>query len=263
MEILNQIDYFEGIKFEEFVGELLYKNGYKNVEVTKGSGDFGADVIAEKDGNKYAFQCKRFNSTIGPKPIGEVLRGMHKYNCNKGVVITNNYFTKQAIREGEICDIELWDRDKLSILIENDKIELTKKNKNAFKPIKMKEDEEYMKLEENENIELDSYEAIDEFIKTENEISNKNCISKDRECEELIAGYYEVNEDIEEGKYIIEAILGSGVLQVEDKNKNLKVNECIGFNTPYFIQKYNNLKLKSGDIIQIQGTVILKFKSIS
>lgn len=47
---------------------------------------------------------------------------MKKYNCQKGVVITNNYFTKQAIKEGEICDIELWDRDKLSFLIQNIKI---------------------------------------------------------------------------------------------------------------------------------------------
>lgn len=101
------------------MGELLHKNGYKNVEVTKGSGDFGADVIAEKDNIRYAFQCKRFNSTVGPKSIGEVLRGMYRYNCNKGVVITNNYFTRQAIKEGEICEIELWDRDKLSYLIQN------------------------------------------------------------------------------------------------------------------------------------------------
>lgn len=44
---------------------------------------------------------------------------MHRYNCKKGVVITNNYFTRQAIKEGEICEIELWDRDKLSYLIQN------------------------------------------------------------------------------------------------------------------------------------------------
>lgn len=128
LEILNQVDNFEGLKFEEFVAEILHKNGYSNVEVTKGSGDFGADVIAEKDNIRYAFQCKRFNSTIGPKPIGEVLRGMKKYNCEKGIVITNNYFTNQAIKEGTICDVELWDRDKLSYLIQNIKSDVIKKD---------------------------------------------------------------------------------------------------------------------------------------
>lgn len=127
LEILNQVDDFEGLKFEEFVAELLYKNGYNNIEVTKGSGDFGADIIAEKDNIRYAFQCKRFNSTIGPKPIGEVLRGMKKYNCEKGIVITNNFFTNQAIQESKICDIELWDRNKLSYLIQNIKSDIIKK----------------------------------------------------------------------------------------------------------------------------------------
>lgn len=122
-EQLIEIDNLEGVQFEEYIGHLLKKIGFTNVKVTKYSGDFGADVIAEKDNIKYAFQCKRFNSVIGPKPIGEVLRGMKKYNCEKGIVITNNYFTKQAIEEGKVCDIELWDRDKLSHLIQNIKVE--------------------------------------------------------------------------------------------------------------------------------------------
>ena len=120
-EILQQVDFFDGHKFEQFVAEILYKNKYTKIEVTRGSGDYGADIIAEKDNTKYAFQCKRFNSTIGPKPIGEVLRGMQYYNCNKGIVVTNNYFSKQALREGKICNIELWDRDKLAMLIQGAK----------------------------------------------------------------------------------------------------------------------------------------------
>lgn len=83
IQILNEVDNFEGIKFEGFIAEILYKNGYEKVEITKGSGDFGADVIAEKDNIKYAFQCKRFNSVIGPKPIGEVLRGMKNIIAKK------------------------------------------------------------------------------------------------------------------------------------------------------------------------------------
>lgn len=138
LEILNQVDQFEGLQFEEFVAEILYKNGFREVEVTKGSGDFGADVIAKKNNISYAFQCKRFNSTIGPKPIGEVLRGMRKYNCEKGIVITNSYFSNQAIKESEICNIELWDRDKLSYLIQNIKNKSTEKKEKSQKRISIK-----------------------------------------------------------------------------------------------------------------------------
>lgn len=118
-EQLNNIDILNGIEFEKYIGQLLKKSGFTNVVVTKSSGDFGADIIAKKGNERYAFQCKRFSTPIGPKPIGEVLRGMNNYKCTKGVVVTNNYFTKQAIQEAIVSNIELWDRNKLINLINN------------------------------------------------------------------------------------------------------------------------------------------------
>lgn len=129
--LLNQIDHMDGHEFERFITEVLKKNGYTNVYTTKASGDYGADVIGELEGIKYAFQCKRFESKIGPKPIGEVLRGMNHYHCQKGVVITNNYFTPQAHKESQVNNVELWDRDKVLQLCRSEKI----KNKTE-EPIK-------------------------------------------------------------------------------------------------------------------------------
>lgn len=116
---LSKIDMLDGWQFEEYVSSLLKRIGYKNVKVTSGSGDFGADVIAEKDGQKIAFQCKRFSDRVGPKVVGEVLRGMNRYNCTKGIIITNNYFTDQAIKEAQISHIELWDRQKIGNILKN------------------------------------------------------------------------------------------------------------------------------------------------
>ena len=112
-ELLTKIDNMDGHEFERFMTEVLKKNNFKNVYTTRGSGDYGADIIGELNGVRYAFQCKRFESKIGPKPIGEVLRGMNHYKCQKGVVITNNYFTKQAQKESMINNVELWNRDKV------------------------------------------------------------------------------------------------------------------------------------------------------
>jgi hypothetical protein len=117
IEVLKEIDLMDGWKFEEYIAFLLQQLGFYDIIVTSKSGDYGADVIASKDNIKYAFQCKRFESKIGPKPIGEVLRGMNKYKCDKGVVITNNYFTKQAETEGTLNNVELWDREYLAKLI--------------------------------------------------------------------------------------------------------------------------------------------------
>lgn len=112
-EQLNLIDNMNGKDFEMFIGALLSKNGYKNVTITRTSGDHGADILAEYNGGKYAFQCKRFDKKVSSRPIGEILRGMNYYKCEKGIVITNNYFTKQAIEEAKINNVELWDRKKV------------------------------------------------------------------------------------------------------------------------------------------------------
>lgn len=261
-EQLIKVDNLEGLQFEKYIGELLKKIGFKNVIVTKGSGDFGADIIAEKDGNKYAFQCKRFSSTIGPKPIGEVLRGMNKYKCNKGVVITNNYFTNQAIQEAEVSNVELWDRDKISFLIGNNKIELIEENKDVSEPIIIEEGE-YMSFEENENIKLHSDEVIDNIAEIEDNASNKSNVYENTKCEDLVAGYYKVGEDIEEGKYIIEAISGKGAFEVKDKEKHCKKYQRMGIGDKDYVRKFNNLTLNNGEILEVDNTVVLRFTKVA
>lgn len=121
-ELLKNIDTLDGHEFENIIAELLKINGFSEVIVTKGSGDYGADIIATLNSEKYAIQCKRYDSKVGSAPIGEVLRGQNKYVCTKGIVITNNYFTKQAIEEGKINNVLLWDRDKVIELIKNKNI---------------------------------------------------------------------------------------------------------------------------------------------
>lgn len=109
---LKYIDTLDGWSFEQYCSSLLQKIGYTSV-VTKGSNDYGGDILAEKENIKYVIQCKRYNEAISAKPIGEVLRSIKHYKCEKGIILTNNYFTNNAIEEANDCDIELWDRNKL------------------------------------------------------------------------------------------------------------------------------------------------------
>ena len=55
---ISSIDGMEGHDFEYFCADLLRLNGFIEVNVTKGSGDQGVDILAVKDGIKYAVQCK-------------------------------------------------------------------------------------------------------------------------------------------------------------------------------------------------------------
>lgn len=110
---LSYIDRMEGHDFEQFTANLLRKLGYERVQVTPGSGDQGVDVIATKDGKKYAIQCKRYSQKLGNKPVQEAHAGKTIYGCSVAVVLTNNYFTDGGKEAARALGVELWDRDTL------------------------------------------------------------------------------------------------------------------------------------------------------
>lgn len=111
-EIMN------GYEFESYCGELLKRNGFENVDITPKSGDQGVDILATKDGIKYAFQCKHYASPLGNTPIQEVHAGKQYYNCHVGVVMTNSSFTSSAITLAEATGVLLWDGKKLREMAE-------------------------------------------------------------------------------------------------------------------------------------------------
>ena len=114
---LDNIDNLDGISFEHYTGKLLRKNGFKNVRVTKGSGDFGADVICGYGDATYVVQCKNYRSNVGPKAVQEIYTAKKYYHATNAAVLTNSYFTASAIKLAKTTNVELWDRRKLAELI--------------------------------------------------------------------------------------------------------------------------------------------------
>lgn len=110
---VSLIDGMDGHEFEYFCADILEKNGFTNVSVTRGSGDQGVDVLATKDGIKYAIQCKNYESALGNTPIQEVNAGKILYKCYVGVVMTNSRFTPGARELAEATGTLLWDRTDL------------------------------------------------------------------------------------------------------------------------------------------------------
>lgn len=85
-----------GHDYERVVAAYLRNKGYNRVEVTKGSGDYGVDVIAHKGKKKYAVQCKYYTSPVSLGAVQEVIAGKAMYNCNAAMVVTNSTFTEAA-----------------------------------------------------------------------------------------------------------------------------------------------------------------------
>lgn len=109
----EDFDLMEGHDFEYYCAELLRKSGFQEVEVTKSSGDYGIDILAEKEGVTYAIQCKCYTSPVGVKAIQEAYAGRDYYDRMVGAVLTNQYFTQPAVDAARKLKILLWDRDYL------------------------------------------------------------------------------------------------------------------------------------------------------
>ncbi len=112
------MDLMEGHDFEYFCADLLKKKGFLDVQVTKGSGDYGIDILAEKDGVTYAIQCKRYQDPVGIKAVQEAYAGRDYYDRMVGAVLTNQYFTTPAVEAAKRLKILLWDRGYLEEMME-------------------------------------------------------------------------------------------------------------------------------------------------
>lgn len=117
-DLLYKIDNeLNGYEFESLTKEILLKNNFYDVTVTKASCDFGVDVIAYKDSVKYAIQCKKYSSPVGIKAVQEIIASRAMNNCHVAVVLTNNYFTEAAKELALKNNCLLWDRDTLIKMI--------------------------------------------------------------------------------------------------------------------------------------------------
>ena len=119
MYTMEQIDNLSGLDFENVAADILFHNGYRRIEVTKGSGDYGIDIIAYRNNVKYGIQCKRYSSKVSNKAVQEASSGSEFYHCQGAMVLTNNYFTKAAITTADEIGVRLYDRDKLQELLDN------------------------------------------------------------------------------------------------------------------------------------------------
>lgn len=109
---ISRVDYLSGIEFEEYLKHVFEKNGYR-VKTTPVTNDYGADLILEKNGIKTVVQAKRYSSKVGIKAVQEVACAKEYYNADNAMVVTNNYFTQQAINLSNAANISLIDRDNL------------------------------------------------------------------------------------------------------------------------------------------------------
>lgn len=101
--------------------ELFGALGHR--EVTRiGGFDKGADItFVDEAGLKVGVQAKRAAGAVGIAAVRQLIDGMHRYGCDRGIVVTNSFFTEQAIEcASDWGTIELWDRRRLADFLAGD-----------------------------------------------------------------------------------------------------------------------------------------------
>lgn len=126
---MPDIDKMDGLQFEVYLKALLQELGYKS-KVTSGSHDFGADLVMKNNQKKIVIQAKRYGykNKVSLDAIQQVYTAKTYYNADESVVITNSTFTKSASELAKVCNVKLYDRYKLTDLINKVKPKQTPKN---------------------------------------------------------------------------------------------------------------------------------------
>lgn len=113
---IKEIDLMDGRQFEHYLGHLFKAHGYA-VEVTRASGDYGADLIISKAGKKIAVQAKRYSKSVGLKAVQEVKSSIAMYGASEGWVIANREYTDEAYALAKANSIRLINRNELIEMI--------------------------------------------------------------------------------------------------------------------------------------------------
>jgi len=108
-------DNMDGIEYEHFCSTLFTQNNWTS-QVTKASGDQGADLIVKKDGVIGIVQCKRYSSTVGNKAVQEVFAAKEYYDAQLAIVVTNNSFTPSAKTLANKLKVKLIHHDDISTI---------------------------------------------------------------------------------------------------------------------------------------------------
>ena len=106
------VDAMDGYQFEDFLAMMYTSLGYE-VEVTKKGADQGADLFAERFGQKLVIQAKNYTDSVGNSAVQQVLAAKAFYGCDDAMVVTNSHFTPSAKQLAEQTRVRLVDRTEL------------------------------------------------------------------------------------------------------------------------------------------------------
>jgi restriction system protein len=113
------LDALNGKDFEAALVELFELLGYEEVQRTVGF-EQGADLVVVDKGDRVAVHAKRSSTPIRIEPVRQLVDGIRRHQCVRGLLVTNGFFTDQATEFAQQQGIELWDRNTLAQYVDGE-----------------------------------------------------------------------------------------------------------------------------------------------
>lgn len=110
---LEDLDEMTGWEFERWLERFFERVGF-DVKRTPYRGDFGADFVLTWNGVKTAVQTKRSRRQVGVSAVQEVVAAKAYYGGERAMVVTNSYFTEQAVILARANGVRMRSRDDLA-----------------------------------------------------------------------------------------------------------------------------------------------------
>lgn len=117
-----------GSEFEQRIALLIKEMGWTNVKQRGGSGDGGIDITAQRDGQTWAVQCKRYAKPVAPGAVRDLIGAAALVNADKALLVTTSRFTDQGKQHAK-GRVMLWDGETTAKYI--DQIEKRKQTPQA------------------------------------------------------------------------------------------------------------------------------------
>lgn len=118
---MPEIDCLSGKDFEWLLREVYLSQGARCI-LTSYRGDWGADLVFEKNGIKTVVQAKRSRKRVGVRAVQEVVAAKAKYGATDAVVVTNSTFTDAAIELAKVNRVRLRSRTDLEKMVTDMKV---------------------------------------------------------------------------------------------------------------------------------------------
>lgn len=96
-----------GVEYENKIASMINKETSWTAELTKASGDQGADLILTKGPIKIVIQTKYHKSPIGNSAVQEAYAAQRFYNSDLSIVVSNSGFTKSAEELSQSTGVKL------------------------------------------------------------------------------------------------------------------------------------------------------------